>query len=138
MAKRRATRATDLVRNPRTSLLLWRLPTAALIASLLAGDTKLKTGVWTGALTQMGLACLVNASGCGRVHCYFTGPFFLLGAAASLLQGLGSIRLGWGRLGMVLLVGGLSLGYLPEMLWGKYARRAGACGPAGSGEGARR
>jgi len=28
----------------------------------------------------MGGACLVNAVRCGRLHCYVTGPFFLLGA----------------------------------------------------------
>ena len=136
MAESRAPQAPDLVRDPQASLLLWRLPTAALIATFLAGNMALNTGVWTAALTQMGLACLLNASGCGRLHCYFTGPFFLLGAVASLLQGRGSVRIGWGRLGIILLVGGVSLAYLPEMLWGKYAGRAGACGQAGADTGA--
>lgn len=26
----------------------------------------------------MGLACLANAARCRRMHCYFTGPYFLL------------------------------------------------------------
>src|SRR3989442_15948432 len=41
--------------------------------------------IWTLAFTVMGIACVVNAVRCGRVHCYFTGPFLLLLAAASLL-----------------------------------------------------
>jgi hypothetical protein len=32
----------------------------------------------------MGVACIVNALRCGRVHCYLTGPFFLLMAVIAL------------------------------------------------------
>ena len=113
----------DLVVDRRAQLLLWRLPTAAIAASSVLRDSPIKAGIWTAAFTQMGLACLVNASRCGRVHCYFTGPFFLLGALASLLQGLGTLRLGWDRLGVAMLVGGVALGRLPEMIRGKYANR---------------
>lgn len=30
------------------------------------------------ACTVMGFACLANAARCRRMHCYFTGPYFLL------------------------------------------------------------
>ncbi len=73
----------------------------------------------------MGAACLLNASRCGRMHCYFTGPFFLAMVAASLLHGRDVVSFGgWGWLGGVLLAGGVGLTYLPERIWGKYARRA--------------
>jgi len=35
----------------------------------------------------MGLACIANARRCGRVHCYFTGPLFLLSAVLSAVHG---------------------------------------------------
>ena len=40
--------------------------------------------VWPGLLTFMGVTCLVNARHCGRIHCYFTGPFFLVLAGVAL------------------------------------------------------
>src|SRR5205823_9143110 len=98
----------DLARDRRASLLLWQLPLIALIASFFLKD-KLKAVIWTGALSQMGVACLANATRCGRLHCFFTGPFFLLGALASLLRGMGSIRVAWSRIAIAMLLGGLIL-----------------------------
>lgn len=72
----------------------------------------------------MGAACVANAARCGRMHCYFTGPFFLLLAAISLLHGLEIIplgRKGWLWIGVALVVGSVVLHYLPEHIWGKYA-----------------
>lgn len=82
----------------------------------------------------MGLGCLRNALRCRRLHCYFTGPLFLLLAVLSLLHGTGGVDLGsngWGWIGGFALVGGVGLTVLPERLWGRYrspaeaARRAG-------------
>lgn len=74
----------------------------------------------------MGTACILNALRCGRIHCYLTGPFFLLMAVAVVLHGLGIVWLGpngWIWLGLTLIVvGGGLLWYLPERVWGKYAR----------------
>jgi hypothetical protein len=78
---------------------------------------------WTLSLVVMGGACLINARGCGRMHCYFTGPFFLLLAVASLSYGLRLLPLGphgWEYLGGILLVGGGLLSFMPEWLWGRY------------------
>jgi len=72
------------------------------------------------------VACIVNALRCGRVHCYVTGPFFLLMALVALSYGLGILHLGangWNLLGLVGLVGVLALWYLPEMFFGKYRQR---------------
>lgn len=112
----------DLAGRKLTLLLIWGLPTAALIASIFIAPM-LRMVIWSTALLWMGVACLVNASRCGRVHCAFTGPFFLLLAVASLLHGLGVVPLGrhgWRGIGITLLVGGIILNYLPERIWGKY------------------
>ena len=34
-----------------------------------------------------GLACVANVTRCGRRHCYFTGPLFLLAAVHNALKG---------------------------------------------------
>ena len=46
--------------------------------------------VWPTVLTSMGVACFLNARRCGRIHCYFTGPLFLVLAGIGLLYGLGA------------------------------------------------
>lgn len=110
----------DLVGNKRVALILWRIPAIAIVASTFLKDSPLKAGIWTVAFGQMGLACVLNASRCGRLHCYFTGPLYLLGALASLLRGSGLIRLSWDDIGLTVLAGYLLLGRLPERIWGKY------------------
>jgi hypothetical protein len=73
------------------------------------------------------LYCLpANASRCGRIHCYVTGPLFLLAALTTLLYGVGVIPLGangWNMIGMVILLGAIVLGCVPELLFGKYRGR---------------
>ncbi len=125
MAETCAPDRIDLVAVPRTQLVLWRLPTAAIIASSVVKDSPLKAGIWTVAFGQMGVACLVNATRCGRLHCYFTGPLFLLGSVASALRGLRLLPLSWDQLGVTMLFGWLIFGRPPERLWGKYAEWAG-------------
>lgn len=119
------TRATrDLVKKSGAKWLLWGLPTAIMLLSgYFAGSGWIVTITWTVSLAVMGGACLVNARGCGRMHCYFTGPFFLVMAVASLAYGLQRLPLGphgWMYLGAVLLAGGGLLGFVPEWLWGRY------------------
>ena len=73
----------------------------------------------------MSVACIVNALHCGRVHCYLTGPFFLLMALGALFYGVGILnfgRNGWNLLGLVALIGPLALWCLSEMLLGKYRK----------------
>lgn len=87
-----------------------------------AGDA-LRTGVWTAGCLVMGIGCIVNAMRSGRLHCYLTGPFFLLGAVVTLLYGLGILPLGengWGIVGYTLLAGVVLLTYLPEYFLGRY------------------
>ena len=106
------------------SVLIWIVPVVILfIADSLGGVYA--TVLWPVALTFMGTACLVNARRCGRRHCFFTGPFFLILAGISLLYGLGILPLGlhgWQWLTDALLIGGCVLCCTPEWLFGKYVR----------------
>jgi hypothetical protein len=98
--------------------LLWGLPAAALlVGALLDGSTR--TVVWTSAFLVAGFSCVANASRCGRLHCYLTGPLYLLGAVATLLVGFGVVSLGWGWIPGV-AISGTVLAFVPEWVRGKY------------------
>jgi hypothetical protein len=110
----------------RVFLLYWLPAIAIVIAGVPAISSGWRTVVWTVALGTMGVACIVNALRCGRVHCYVTGPFFLLMALIALSYGLGMLHLGgngWNLLGLIALIGTVALWYLPEMFLGKYRQR---------------
>lgn len=97
----------------------WGIPAAVLIVS----PVQYFAIVWPAVLTFMGVACWLNARRCGRVHCYVTGPFFLLLALVGLLYGLGVVPLGargWSMLSIALVVGSVVLVYVPEWLFGRY------------------
>lgn len=117
----------DLAGRLTTLGLIWGLPTALMVlAVVFAGGGWVVATVWTVSLSVMGIACLINARGCGRMHCYFTGPFFLAMAAASLAYGLHLLPLGpngWNVLGSITLIGGCLLCCVPESLWGRYRTR---------------
>jgi hypothetical protein len=109
----------------RPALIAWGLPIAALMLS--GGlDPRPKAIVWALALTWMGAACLVNARRCGRMHCFFTGPFFLVMAVAALLHGFEIVWLGpdgWRWLGAALIGGAVLLWTGSEKIWGRYTKR---------------
>ncbi|MCI0356469.1 MAG: hypothetical protein L0099_15750 [Acidobacteria bacterium] len=114
----------DLVKNP-NAMLLWGLPAAIILLTGCCASGWVVTVSWTLSLLVMGIACLVNARGCGRVHCYFLGPFFLLMAGVNLLHGLQVLALGpqgWLYISAALVAGGVSLYFVPEWLWGRYRR----------------
>lgn len=116
-------RQKDWAGRPLSRALVWGLPVALLFLAIPLG-TFWKTILWTAAAGWMGGACLVNASRCGRRHCFFTGPFFLVIALLAALHGSGIAPLGpggWFWLGAALLGGGTALTYLTDFFWGKYA-----------------
>lgn len=108
----------------KSALLIWCLPAVlALVSALMGGTYRLV--VWPVALSWMGAACLLNARNCKRLHCYFTGPYFLLLALLGVLQDISVIRLGWFGwpiLTGAFIVGGISLTYIPERLYGHYRK----------------
>ena len=114
----------DWVSSYRSYVVAWGLPTAALLGAIFIVPPA-KTLILAVALVWMGTACLANAVRCGRVHCYFTGPFFLLMAVAVLLHGIEVVWLGpsgWTWLGVTIAVGAGGLWILTERVWGKFAR----------------
>ena len=118
--------AHDILSSRWRVSILYCLPAIAIVAvGPLAISSGWRSVVWTVALATMGVACIVNAVRCGRVHCYLTGPFLLLMALAALSYGLGILHLGgngWNVLGLITLIGTIALWCLPEMFLGRYRR----------------
>ncbi len=116
----------DILSNPLLVFALFCLPAIAIVATGrhdVGGGWR--TAVWTAALSTMGIACWANAVRCGRMHCYITGPFFLVMAVITLLYGLGIAPLGsngWNAIGLTILVGAITLTCLPELFFEKYRR----------------
>jgi hypothetical protein len=70
----------------------------------------------------MGAACLLNARRCGRKHCFYTGPFFLLMTVPVLLHGYGWVGIGadgWRWLGLAIGIGAVAITAVTEKS-GKY------------------
>lgn len=112
---------TDLL-SSRWVVLLWWLPWALIIIGIFTG-TLGHTVLWTVGFAAAGGACVANARRCGRRHCFYTGPWFLLAALASLLYGLGILPFGangWGWIIGVALVGCLIFCCVLEPWLGKY------------------
>lgn len=110
--------ASDWTRGLR-GCLTWGIPVAVLVIT----PERYLVIVWPAALTFMGLACLLNSRRCGRIHCYATGPFFLLLAVLGLLYGTGLLALGgrgWTRLSIALVIGSVVLICLLESVFGRY------------------
>ena len=102
--------------------LIWGIPAAILLIAPEIGEGYLVI-VWPVLLTFMGAACLLNARRCGRIHCYITGPFFLLLAGVALLYGIGVLPLGargWSSLSAALVIGSVTLICVPEWILGRY------------------
>jgi hypothetical protein len=114
----------DVLRRPARLVLFYVLPLVAMLSTRWLGLGLAGTSlVWVAGLTIMGLACVSNARRCGRVHCYFTGPWFLIAALAFVLYGFELVQPSWlnfTRLANITLFGGVALWILPELILGKY------------------
>ena len=124
----------DILSNRWLSAGVFCLPVVviALSGSLHIGN-QWQAVVWATCFGIMAAGCLINARRCGRVHCYFTGPFLALMAFASLSYGLAwpPWRIGgWNWIGGVTLGGAVLLGCLPELFFGRYWRRDEQCRPS--------
>jgi hypothetical protein len=117
----------DILSMPWLTAAVFCLPVAVIV---LSGDLNIgnqgRAVVWAICLGVMATGCLVNARRCGRMHCYFTGPFLILMGLASLSYGFGGWPLGtsgWNWIGGVTLSGTVFLSCVPELVLGKYRRR---------------
>jgi hypothetical protein len=112
----------DWAGNWRSLASLWGIPTAAMLGAMLL-EPGLRAIIWPTALIWMGGACLANARRCGRTHCRFTGPFYLLMAALVLAYAAGALSMGdqgWAILGATTIVGSVALWWGSERIWGLF------------------
>lgn len=122
----RAATDRDLAARWLTSLLVWGVPIAAILASAY-GNIAVRW-VWPAAFAFMGGACALNARRCRRRHCYFTAPLLFLAALLSALHGWRVVPLGPAGYQWIVngaFVGVVLLGWLPELLFGRYLRPRG-------------
>jgi hypothetical protein len=111
----------DMVRKPVSALLWWCLPTAAGVAAgALRAPLNVNAVVWAVAFLWMGAGCFLNAQRCHRLHCYFSGPVFIAGAAvaAAVSDGLGSRSLLSYDVATTFALVGMT--FVPEFVWRKY------------------
>jgi hypothetical protein len=118
VASKQRDQAPDLLCG-RNSILLWCLPGFALYVGW--EWTPALPWLWTPAFLVMGIACLVNAAQCGRLHCYVTGPLYLLAAIYVPLAAFGLVPM---RPGILLcsVIGITALAFLAELPFGKYRK----------------
>ena len=99
---------------------LWLLPIVALIVG--ASWVSARAWLWIPAFLIMSVACLANAARCGRVHCYFTGPLFLLAAVYVALAEFHLLPMNPNMLLATVLFLTL-LSYAAEFPLGRYRKR---------------
>jgi hypothetical protein len=108
-----------------TLVLAWGLPSATMFVALLL-EPLVRTAIWTAMLTWMGVACIANARQCGRTHCYYTGPFFLLMVVVVLAHANAIVPLGshgWAIIALITIAGVIVLWWGSERLLGTFHRR---------------
>ncbi|MGH9434093.1 MAG: hypothetical protein ACRD3T_21400 [Terriglobia bacterium] len=106
--------------SSKVAWLLWALPFALIAAGVFWHVNPV--WLWTPAFLVAGLACLANARRCGRRHCFFTGPLFLLAALASVLMGTRVIAVHWNWIIIAVLAGsGFAFGL--ECVQGRYVTK---------------
>jgi hypothetical protein len=114
----------DWVDRPGMGFVWWCLPVGVGFAANFFGfPARTIALVWMLSFVWMGTGCILNARRCHRLHCYISGPAFLLGAAALGLFAAGLRTFGPHSLnniiGVTLTIALLS--FVPEMIWRKYA-----------------
>jgi hypothetical protein len=113
----------DWLRSPRTNLLAWRIPQAAMLGGLFIA-VPARTVIWIIALIWMGTACILNARRCGRTHCRYTGPYYLAMVAPVIILASGIVSAGfygWFVLGVLILAGSKIVWWVTERAWGKFS-----------------
>jgi hypothetical protein len=109
-------RGTDLV-GSRFGWLVWGVPSALFLGGIAWGGAR--AWLWVPSLAVAGVACVANAARCGRLHCFVTGPTFLLAALVTVFVAAGVIDIDW-RWILATVVAGTAAGYGLEWGRGKY------------------
>lgn len=112
----RECRGADLV-GSRLGWMVWGLPGALVAVGIAWGAAR--AWLWIPSLAVAGSACLANASRCGRLHCFVTGPLFLAGALATLLDSASVLAIDW-RWILAAMIAGTAAGYGLEWIRGEY------------------
>jgi hypothetical protein len=115
----------DWAGDKRTFVMLWGLPSIAMVAAGFLGPLP-RTIIWTVMLLWMGGACIANARRCRRMHCRFTGPFLILMAALVVCYRAAMFPLGpygWDLLEGVIFVGSAILWWGSERVLGVFTVR---------------
>jgi hypothetical protein len=113
----------DWLRSPRTNLLAWWIPQAAMLAGLFI-PVPVRAVIWIIALIWMGTACILNASRCGRTHRRYTGPYYLAMIAPVIVLASAIVSAGfygWLVLGVLILAGSKIVWWATERAWGKFS-----------------
>lgn len=116
--------SADLAGSFKSLTLVWGAPILAIGIGLFM-EGAVRSILWTIGTFVAGTACLINARGCGRLHCYFTGPFFIACAIATVAFQLGWFPLSataWRVFGAGILIGGIVLYFVPEYIWGRFRK----------------
>lgn len=95
----------------------------AIVAALLM-PVPVRAVVWTVALMWIGTACILNAKRCGRTHCRYTGPYYLVMIAPVLLFASGFVPVGffaWILLCVLILGGSGVIWWATERAWGRFS-----------------
>jgi hypothetical protein len=123
MAIQTAQSSRDWLASPRTSLLAWWIPQAAIVGGLLA-PVPARTALWVIVLIWMGTACILNSKRCGRTHCRYTGRYYLAMIVPVLVLGLDMVSAGfyaWLLMSVVILAGSKIIWWATERAWGKFS-----------------
>ncbi|GAC1645360.1 MAG: hypothetical protein NVS9B15_02930 [Acidobacteriaceae bacterium] len=127
-------RSCDSVRKPAHVLGLWIVPGGIAATTFFVADQHpALLLIGAAANVVMGVACLANAARCHQLHCYLTGPYFLLLAlGAAMAYGFDTDNAYHSREWLLLAIGiAPLLIWLPERLSGTTYRKASRCYPPG-------
>ena len=114
---------TDWLADPFTKALAWRLPLVVIFAALLV-PVPARVGIWAVAFAWMGTACVLNYRRCGRIHCRYTGPYYLAMIVPVLALGIAPVLIpitGWLAIAVAIPIGSKLIWWATERAWGKFS-----------------
>lgn len=116
--------SNDWATSGSKSFVGWGIPIVIMVVSRFYGEASTAIA-WPLALGWLGGASFLNAARCGRVHCVFTGPFYLAMAAIALLFSFGILEVNdrtWSALAGITVLGAATILFGSEAFFGKYVQ----------------